>query len=132
MDVVRDAWGEWRWLGGVVARVVVALAVGCVSMVAGAQTSALGLNAVVCGPVGASGVAYVMANDVPVSCGTDASGNAMALQVAPALVVAGSASDTSGSGVPVGAEIGGAVLGVMGLAYGFRVLRNFINSSSEG
>jgi hypothetical protein len=131
MDAVRQAWREWSWFGGVVARAIVALVVGCVSVLAGAQTSALGLNAVVCGPAGASGVTYVTAAGAAVVCGTDASGNALALQVDTAVVVAGTSSDP-GSGVPVGAEIGGAVLGVMAVAYAFRVVRNFINSSSEG
>jgi hypothetical protein len=131
MDAVRQAWRGWSWFGGVVVRAALALLLGCVSMLAGAQTSSFGLNAVVCGPAGASGVTYVTVGGAAVVCGTDASGNALALQVDQAVSVIGVSGDP-GNGVPVGAEIGGAVLGVMAVAYAFRVVRNFINSSSEG
>ena len=94
--------------------------------------STLGLNVIVCGPTGASGVTYVEAGGQPVGCGTDASGNALQLQVDTATVASDQPGGASGDGAVVGLAVGGAVLGVMAIAYGFRLLRNFINSSSEG
>lgn len=137
MEPVQMAWLEWRWFAGVVARGVVLLLALCVSPWAGAQASSVGLNMIVCGPENVPGVTYVsidgfsMGGSDVVVCGTDASGNELALQVDTALVaVSPQASD--GSGAVVGAEIGAAVLGVMAIAYCFRLLRNFVNSSSEG
>lgn len=105
------------------------------SSVSFAQASAVSLNVVVCGPSGASGVTYVSGAGRPVTCGTDASGDTLELQVDDLVAVnpeSGSGDQPVMGGEVVGAEIGGAVLGVLAIAFCFRLLRNFINSSSEG
>ncbi|APR39378.1 major capsid protein [Paraburkholderia sp. SOS3] len=98
-----------------------------------AAVQGMGLNVIVCGPQGASGVNYIAVSGAPVVCGMDANGNALALQVDTAVMVSGGADSPDGQdGATVGAEIGAAVLGVLAVAYGFRAIRNFVNSSSEG
>ncbi|MEQ5843000.1 hypothetical protein N0A02_26450 [Paraburkholderia acidicola] len=86
-----------------------------------------GPGVVVCGIAGVAGVDYVRLNGVVVSCGEDASGDAMAL-----LRVDGGSSGSSADGTVAGLAIGSAVLGVMAVAFGVRLLRNFLNSSAEG
>lgn len=81
----------------------------------------------VCGIAGVAGVDYVRVSGVPVSCGEDVNGDAMAL-----LRVDGGSSGSSADGTVAGFAIGAAVLGAMAIAFGFRVLRNFFNSSAEG
>lgn len=86
-----------------------------------------GPGVVVCGIAGVAGIDYVRLNGVVVSCGEDANGDAMAL-----LRVDGDSSGSSADGTVAGLAIGGAVLGVMAVAFGVRLLRNFLNSSAEG
>ncbi|MFM0285431.1 hypothetical protein [Paraburkholderia megapolitana] len=86
-----------------------------------------GPGVVVCGIAGVAGVDYVRLNGVPVLCGEDVNGDALAL-----LRVDGGSSGSSADGTVAGLAIGGAVLGVMALAFCLRLLRNFFNSSAEG
>lgn len=58
------------------------------------MATGVGLELMVCGPEGASGVTYATSSGSPVECGTDASGNALALQVSTALVAVDPASAT--------------------------------------
>jgi hypothetical protein len=98
----------------------------CVSSPSFAQASGVQLSSVVCGPVGLSGVTYVQAGGASVSCGTDSLGNALALQV--------STLDNGGpieGGDVVGLQIGAAVLSVFAVAWGFRVVRRFIENESS-
>ena len=86
-----------------------------------------GPGVVVCGIAGVAGVDYVRLSGVVVSCGEDVNGDAMAL-----LRIDGGSSGSSADGTVAGLAIGGAVLGVMAVAFGVRLLRNFLNSSAEG
>ena len=86
-----------------------------------------GPGVVVCGIAGVAGVDYVQMNGVVVSCGEDLNGDAMAL-----LRIGDGSSGSSADGTVAGLAIGGAVLGVMAVAFGVRLLRNFLNSSAEG
>lgn len=87
----------------------------------------MAVSGVVCGPEGASGVTYATVGGQEVGCGTDSAGNPLALQVS---TLGGGDSPVDG-GVEVGLEIGGAVLAVMAVAWGVRVVRRFIESSGE-
>jgi hypothetical protein len=84
-------------------------------------------------PAGVSGVQYVSVAGRSVLCGTDANGVPLVAYVNTTLVAVfpGEQGPVSG-GAQVGLDIGGAVLLVLATAYGIRLLRNFINSSSEG
>ena len=87
------------------------------------QASGVQFSGVVCGPAGLSGVTYVEAGGSSVSCGTDSSGNVLALQV--------STLDTGGpvdGGDVVGLDVGAAVLSVFAVAWAFRFVRRFIES----
>lgn len=98
-----------------------------------AQASgALAANVVVCGPPGLAGVAYVNVSNHPVDCGRDANGNLLYAQLSQQLVAVNVDDTTDDGGSVVGLATGGAVLGVLALAFGFRLLRGFFNASSEG
>ena len=127
---MRAGFGVRRWCGTL--RVLVVLVVALVASGARAESSALAANIVVCGPQGLAGVTYVSAAGQSVSCGTDTNGNALVLQMSTQLVALNANDTTDDGGVAVGSAIGAAVLGVLAVAYGFRVVRNWINSSSEG
>ncbi|WP_144153290.1 hypothetical protein [Paraburkholderia sp. BCC1885] len=88
----------------------------------------MAFSAVVCGPEGASSVTYVTSSGQDVACGTDSSGNPLLLQVAA--VASGDDSPVDG-GVGVGLELGGAVLMVMAVAWGVRMVGRFVESSGE-
>ncbi|MCA8109335.1 hypothetical protein SB394_07445 [Burkholderia sp. BCCIQ04A] len=128
---MRAGFGVRRWYAGAW-RVLAVLVVALVASGARAQSSALAANIVVCGPQGLAGVTYVSAAGQSVSCGTDANGNALVLQMSTQLIALNANDTTDDGGVVVGSAIGAAVLGVLAVAYGFRVVRNWINSSSEG
>lgn len=112
--------------------VVVALAVGAVSLAAHAQASGVAVNVVVCGPAGASGVTYAAVAGRPVTCGNDPSGNPLLLQVSTQFVAMSESDGADDGGAAAGAVIGAAVISAMAAAYGIRVVRDFVNSSSEG
>ncbi|MGN7982230.1 hypothetical protein [Burkholderia stagnalis] len=86
----------------------------------------MAVTSIVCGPGGVSGVTYAQVNGQQLSCGTDSGGNTLYLQVS-------TLSDDQPvlGGEVVGLQIGGAVLALMAVAYGFRVIRNHLNSSGE-
>lgn len=130
-EAMRMGFGVRRWCAGAW-RVLAVLVVSLVASGARAQSSGLAANIVVCGPQGLAGVTYVSAAGQSVSCGTDANGNALVLQLSTQLVALNVNDTTDDGGVAVGLSIGAAVLGVLAVAFGFRVLRNLINSSSEG
>ena len=98
-----------------------------VSGMAFGQASGVQFSAVVCGPAGLSGVTYVMSSAGALSCGTDSNGNALQLQVSTL-----SADTPVEGGEQVGLDIGGAVLGVLAVAWGFRFVRRYIETSGEG
>jgi hypothetical protein len=109
--------------------VLAAAALG-VSPVVCAQASSVGV--IVCGPANQSGVVYLTSSGRVLSCGTDANGNALEPQVSQVPLSSLAASDAPvDGGEKVGADIGAAVLLIMGSAFGWRVLSNQINSSSE-
>ncbi|CAB3659354.1 hypothetical protein LMG24076_01368 [Trinickia soli] len=83
----------------------------------------MALSAVVCGPGGVAGVTYALAAGREIGCGTDSSGNALFLQVSTL-----SDDQPVMGGEVVGLEIGGAVLGVLAVAWCLRVVRDFIYS----
>jgi hypothetical protein len=81
-------------------------------------------DVIVCGESGTTGVTYVQVGGQSATCGQDSSGNTLVLEVA-----SGAAGDAPvDGGFQVGFDIGAAVLGVMALAFGFRLLRRFIDS----
>lgn len=88
----------------------------------------MGETAVVCGPGGASGVTYAVVSGHQVGCGTDTAGNALFLQVATLGVDSGPVD----GGDQIGLDIGAAVLSVMAVAWTFRFLRRYIDTSGEG
>ncbi|WP_175783999.1 hypothetical protein [Burkholderia ambifaria] len=81
---------------------------------------------VVCGPGGVDGVTYALVGTQQVSCGSDSGGNTLYLQVSTL-----AADEPVAGGEIVGFEIGGAVLAVLGVAWGLRVLRDHFNSGGE-
>jgi hypothetical protein len=86
----------------------------------------MAVSAIVCGPGGVDGVTYAQVGGQQVGCGTDSSGNALYLQVSTL------SSDQPVSGGEVaGLQIGGAVLGVLAIAWCVRALRDFMNSTGE-
>lgn len=97
------------------------------SSLACAQVPGVAVSGIVCGPGGVSGVTYATVGGQQVGCGQDSSGNALYVQV----------STLQGGGGPVdggeyaGLDIGAAVLGVMAVAWCFRALRNYVDSSGE-
>lgn len=125
---------------GVVIRVLVLAGLLCASLsVAAATPSPTDLSLIVCGQSGQGGVTYVIAPGSGfVQCGLDTSGNELVLQRSSVTLAqiqsasSGSSTPPDGSGVAAGAAIGGAVLGAMAVAFCFRLLRGFVNSSSEG
>ncbi|MFM0380472.1 hypothetical protein [Paraburkholderia strydomiana] len=86
----------------------------------------MAVSAIVCGPDGVDGVTYAQVNGQEVSCGTDSSGNALYLQVSTL-----SGDQPMQGGEVVGLQIGGAVLGVLAIAWCVRALRDFVNSTGE-
>ncbi|CAG9232334.1 conserved hypothetical protein [Burkholderia vietnamiensis] len=86
----------------------------------------MAVSAVVCGPGGVAGVTYAQVAGQQVGCGTDSSGNSLYLQIS---TLAG--DEPVAGGEVVGLEIGGAVLGVLAVAWCVRVVRNHLNSSGE-
>lgn len=92
----------------------------------------IGAEVVVCALAGQSGATYVQVSGATVSCGTDADGNALALQVSTTLVSV-SASDASDSlnAVQVGTDIGMAMLLLFAVAWGIRQVRNMLGSSPD-
>jgi hypothetical protein len=133
MREVTVAAREWRFFVGLVLQALVVFALALCASGARAQASAaLASNVAVCGPTGLSGVAYASVGGHPVLCGTDANGNALVLQVSQQFVAVNVSDTTDDDGATVGMAIGGSVLGVLAVAFGFRVLRNFVSSSSEG
>lgn len=128
--MVSVAWVEWRWFARVVIRAGLCVAAALVSSLCSAQASGVGFQMVVCAPSSGNDL---MVNGATVSCGTDANGNPLVLQSAAQLVAVGAGSDSPvPGGEQVGLDMGAAVLFVMAAAYGVRVVRNLINSSSEG
>ena len=97
-----------------------------VSGMAFGQASDVQFSAVVCGPAGLSGVTYVTSNVGALSCGTDSNGNALQLQVSTL-----SGEQPVEGGEQVGLDIGGAVLSVLAVAWAFRFVRRYIESSGE-
>lgn len=95
------------------------------STAAMAQASSVQFSAVVCGPSGLAGVTYATESGRPVLCGTDSSGDALVLQVStlsPDAPVEG--------GEQTGADIGAALLLVMAVAWGVKVMRRMMESSA--
>lgn len=86
----------------------------------------MAVTAIVCGPGGVSGVTYVEAGGRQVSCGTDSSGATLYLQVS---TLSGDAPVSGGE--VVGLQIGGAVLGVLAIAWCMRAISDFLNSAGE-
>ncbi|MGF6648622.1 hypothetical protein [Paraburkholderia sp. GAS82] len=81
-------------------------------------------DVIVCGESGTTGVTYVEVGGRPATCGEDASGNTLVLQVASGVAGDGPVD----GGFQVGFDVGGAVLGVMAMAFAFRLLRRLIDS----
>jgi len=125
----------WPLCEGLVMRRVllwVGVCIGCVtSSVCHAQASAVGVEVVVCGP---ASTANVSAAGRAISCGTDANGNALAVQTSSVMVAmdSSSVSQPVEGGEQIGADIGAAVLLVLSVAFCFRSIRDMLNSSSEG
>ncbi|HDR9258346.1 hypothetical protein WJ21_00705 [Burkholderia vietnamiensis] len=86
----------------------------------------MALSGVVCGPGSVDGVTYAQINGQQVNCGTDSNGNTLYVQVSTL-----SGDQPVAGGEAVGIEIGGAVLAVLGVAWGLRVLRDHFNSGGE-
>ena len=128
---MRAGFGVRRWRAGAW-RVLAVLVVPPGGSGGRAESAALAAYFVDCGRQGWAGVTYVSAAGQSVSCGTDANGNALVLQMSTQLIALNVNDTTDDGGVAVGLPIGAAVLGVLAVAFGFRVLRNLINSSSEG
>jgi hypothetical protein len=84
----------------------------------------MAVAAIVCGPGGVDGVTYAQVGGQQIGCGTDSQGNALFLQVS---TLSSDAPVEGGAGV--GLEIGGAVFGVLAVAWSVRVIRDFINNS---
>jgi hypothetical protein len=130
LNPVREAAREWAWL----LRLVVGALLSLLSSLVFAQASGVVANdysAVVCAPASASAVGGVPVTLVGVtrgslSCGTDASGNAMSLYVVP---FASSDQPVEG-GEQTGIDIGFAVLSVMAAAWGFRALRRLVEGGT--
>lgn len=87
----------------------------------------MAVSGVVCGPDGASGVTYAMVEGQKIGCGADSAGNPLTLQVS----TLGAGDAPVDGGAEVGLEIGGAVLSVMAMAWGVRVMRRLFESSGE-
>ncbi|MBW9108113.1 major capsid protein [Paraburkholderia phenoliruptrix] len=73
-----------------------------------------------------SGVTYAQVNGHEVSCGTDSSGATLYLQVSTL-----SSDQPVQGGEVAGLQIGGAVLGVLAIAWCVRAIREFLNSTGE-
>lgn len=86
----------------------------------------MAVSAIVCGPAGVSGVTYAQMNGQEVSCGTDSTGATLYLQVSTL-----SNDQPVQGGEVAGLQIGGAVLGVLAVAWCVRVLRDFLNTTGE-
>jgi len=86
----------------------------------------MAVAAIVCGPGGVSGVTYAEVGGQQVSCGTDSGGGALFLQVS----TLGDEQPVPGGEV-AGLQIGGAVLGVMAVAWSIRAIRRHLDSSGE-
>ncbi|MBR8085294.1 hypothetical protein KDX23_21360 [Burkholderia vietnamiensis] len=86
----------------------------------------MALTAIVCGPGGVDGVTYALVGAQQVSCGSDTNGNTLYLQISTL-----ASDEPVAGGETVGLEIGGAVLAVLGVAWGLRVLRDHFNSGGE-
>ncbi|MBB5391284.1 MULTISPECIES: hypothetical protein [unclassified Herbaspirillum] len=84
------------------------------------------MSGIVCGPGGVDGVTYAYVNAQQVSCGNDSNGNTLYVQVS---TLAGDQPVPGGE--LVGLQIGGAMLGVLAVAWGVRVIRDFLNSTGE-
>ncbi|WP_240766249.1 major capsid protein [Paraburkholderia flava] len=113
---------------GACRRVLVLLLLSCASSWAVAQASSV--SVLMCGREFQSGLVYASAAGALVICGADGDGRPLAAYVGLVPLPGSGAPD--GDGVAAGVAIGGAVLGVMAVAFGIRLLRNFLNSSSEG
>lgn len=87
----------------------------------------MAVSGVVCGPGGVDGVTYVAVSGHPATCGTDSAGNTLMLQISTL-----QSDDPVGGGDIVGLQIGGAVLGVLAVAWCIRAIRNQINSGGDG
>ncbi|KVF68934.1 hypothetical protein WJ17_13520 [Burkholderia vietnamiensis] len=86
----------------------------------------MAVSAIVCGPGDVSGVTYAQVNGQQVSCGTDSGGHALYLQVS-----ALNDDQPVMGGEIAGLQIGGAVLGVLAVAWCARAIRDFLNSTGE-
>lgn len=86
----------------------------------------MALSAIVCGPDGVSGVTYAQVNGQQVSCGRDSNGNALILQVSTL-----TDDQPVSGGEVVGLQLGGAVLGVLAIAWCVRAIRDFLNATGE-
>lgn len=86
----------------------------------------MAVTAIVCGPGGVSGVTYASVSGRQVSCGTDSAGAALFLQVSTL-----SNDQPVPGGELAGLQIGGAVLGVMAVAWSIRAVRRHLDSSGE-
>lgn len=89
-------------------------------------TNEMALSGLVCGPADEPGVTYAEVGGQHVKCGTDSSGKEMLIHVA---VLSDSQPVTGGE--IVGLQIGGAVLGVMAVAWCIRAIRNHFDSTGE-
>ncbi|TKC83784.1 hypothetical protein FAZ69_22360 [Trinickia terrae] len=85
------------------------------------------MSAIVCGPGGVAGVTYALSSGRQIGCGTDTAGNTLYLQVSTL-----STDQPVSGGEVAGAQVGGAVLLVLGAAWCVRALRDFLNSTCEG
>jgi hypothetical protein len=86
----------------------------------------MAVSGVVCGPGGVDGVTYAQVGGAQVTCGADSIGNALYLQVSTL-----SGDQPIEGGDMVGLQIGGAVLGVLAVAWCIRAVRDFMNSTGE-
>ncbi|HDR9165440.1 TPA: hypothetical protein QDB28_005904 [Burkholderia vietnamiensis] len=86
----------------------------------------MAVSGVVCGPGGLDGVTYALVGTQQVSCGTDTKGNTLYLQISTL-----TGDQPVSGGETVGLEIGGAVLGVLAVAWCIRALTDQLNSGGE-
>lgn len=84
------------------------------------------LSAIVCGPGAVAGVTYAQLGGQMVECGLDSAGKALYLQVSTL-----SDDQPVVGGEIVGMQIGGAILALMAVAFAFRLISNYLNSSGE-
>ena len=84
------------------------------------------MTSIVCGPDGVAGVTYATVGGQEIQCGTDSGGAALTLQVST--LSDGAPVD---GGIEAGFEIGGAVLGVMAVAFAAKLLMRYLQTAGD-